>query len=186
MIGKLDSSGVRGDLSARIGVNRRACRRVHEHKARDAAHVEDLGELGLARVAVWDGQPRHGGKVLLEGLGITVRADEDDLKVLRLEVLGVALDQLRRERPARRAPVRTEVQPDHLALAFELFHLHGLAIGSLEEGVAESLPKGWRLPREVDTGRIFGHSLAAVLCDHLAGGAIQDYQCGDARHLEAL
>merc|ERR1711959_151034 len=141
-----------GDGLARVGVN--------EDKRRDAADAKALRERLLALVALRDREPRHRAVILCKLLRRLVRGDKDDLQVLRLEVLLIRVDEHRSELAARRAPVRGEVQADHLAVALEVRELDRVAVRTREELVAERLPDGWRLPWQVLAGRILRDGLA--------------------------
>merc|ERR1719326_2682952 len=73
---------------------------------------------------------------------------------------------------------------DHLAVALEVRELDRVSVRTREELVAERLPDGWRLPRQVLAGRILRDGLAAVGRDRLAGGAVENHERRDAVHLE--
>mmetsp|Transcript_7529 Transcript_7529/g.17828 ORF Transcript_7529/g.17828 Transcript_7529/m.17828 type:complete len:414 (-) Transcript_7529:93-1334(-) len=172
--------------AAPLGVDRLTGRTVHEHQGGDALHLEPRRERGLALVARRDGQPRHRREVLLELSHVLVARDEDHLELLAcgLDLL-VGLDQQRREGLARRAPVRREVEADHLALAAQCGELDRLTVAR-HELVAHRLPDRWRLPREVLALEVLHHSVTAVLGDQLARLAVEDDQRRDARDLELL
>merc|ERR1712224_1169380 len=167
-----------GDGLARVGVN--------EDKRRDAADAKALQERLLTLVALRDREPRHRAVILCKLLRRLVRGDKDDLQVLRLEVLLIRVDEHRSELAAWRAPVRGEVQADHLAVALEVRELDRVSVRTREELVAERLPDGWRLPWQVLAGRILRDGLAAVGRDRLAGGAVENHERRDAVHLELL
>merc|ERR1719393_521810 len=170
-------------LAARVGVERLTRLRVDDHERGDALHLEALGEGVLARVALRDREPRHLAVVLRELLRAAVRAHEDHLEALRLEVLLVRLDQLRRELAARRAPVRGEVEADVLAARLELVEVDGLAVHALQELAAEALPEARRLPREARAARVLADRVAPVGGDRLARLAVEDDEGRDALDL---
>mmetsp|Transcript_21008 Transcript_21008/g.55236 ORF Transcript_21008/g.55236 Transcript_21008/m.55236 type:complete len:242 (-) Transcript_21008:70-795(-) len=107
--------GVGHDLAAAVCADEAAVL-VDQDERRDAADAELLAERGLA-AAVVEGhrEPRLRVEVALERLLVLVGRNKDHLEVLRAQVLRVRIGEARGEVPARRAPMRREVQGDALA-----------------------------------------------------------------------
>ena len=98
--------------------------RAEHHERRDPLHLELLAQRGLG-FAVREGQrePRLLAEVAVERALVAVARHEDDLELV-LEAGAVPLGELRREAPARRAPVGAEVEGHGLARGDERV-LHG-------------------------------------------------------------